>query len=304
MIGLHIKGEKVVLNPPMNTVISQADLVIAVSEDDDTVVASENGSPDIRGEAISHNANEQSFPRKIIILGWNWRAPIVIRELANYLSSGSTLMLVADSSLCSPELPIELENIDVQFTPGNTTDRSMLESLSLEQYDHIILLSYSDALDVQSADSSTLMTLLHIRDLADKLGQRFSLISEMRDVRNRNLAEITGADDYIVSDQLLSLLLTQISENKDLSQLFWDLFDPEGSEIYLKPVERFISCESPVNFYTVVKSASELNEIAFGYRLDSHRTDPAESYGVVVNPKKSDMIQFSRNDKIIVLAED
>ncbi|MCK5785067.1 MAG: potassium transporter TrkA [Candidatus Sabulitectum sp.] len=304
VIGLQIKGKKVVLNPPMNTVISQTDLIIAVSEDDDTVVASESGPPDIRGEAISHNVNEQSFPRKIIIMGWNWRAPIVIRELSNYLSSGSTLTLVADNTLCRPELPEKIEDLDVQFTPGNTTDRSMLESLSLEQYDHIILLSYSDDLDVQSADSSTLMTLLHIRDIADKLGRHFSLVSEMRDVRNRNLAEITGADDYIVSDQLLSLLLTQISENKDLSAIFKDLFDPEGSEIYLKPVERYITTAEPVNFYTVVKSAADLNEVAIGYRINSLRSNPGYQYGIVVNPGKSDLIQFCSKDYIIVLAED
>ena len=157
---------------------------------------------------------------------------------------------------------------------------------------------------MQTADSSTLITLLHIRDIADKLKQNLSLISEMRDLRNRNLAEISGADDYIVSDQILSLLLTQISENKDLSALFWDLFDPEGSEIYLKPVQRYVSLDKPVNFYTVVQSATELSEIAFGYRIAGEKSNPDKAYGIVVNPNKSDKIKFSQNDKIIVLAED
>lgn len=304
VIGLQLKDGKIVLNPPMKTVISSADSIIAVSEDDDTVVPSGRHSLDLQNKAISHETSEESMPRKFIMLGWNWRAAIIIRELSNYLHAGSTLMLVADNSLCHPVFPEGLKNLDVQYTPGNTTDRKLLESLSIQQYDHIILLSYSDNLDVQSADSSTLMTLLHIRDIADKLGQRFSLISEMRDIRNRNLAEITGADDYIVSDQLLSLLLTQISENKDLSPLFWNLFDPEGSEIYLKPARRYISCENPVNFYTVVKSASELNETAFGYRINSKRSNPESAYGIVVNPNKNDLIQFSDDDKIIVLAED
>ena len=126
----------------------------------------------------------------------------------------------------------------------------------------------------------------------------------MRDLRNRNLAEISGADDYIVSDQILSLLLTQISENKDLSALFWNLFDPEGSEIYLKPVQRYIDLNQPVNFYTVLQSATELNEIAFGYRIACEKSNSDKAYGIVVNPNKSDMINFSEHDKIIVLAED
>ncbi|MCD4706938.1 MAG: potassium transporter TrkA [Candidatus Sabulitectum sp.] len=304
VIGLQLKNGQIVLNPPMKTVISAADSIVAVSEDDDTVVPSGKSHIEIQNEYISHATEEVRTSRKIIMLGWNWRASIIIRELSNYLPPDSSLMLVADETLCHPELPSGLKNLDVQYTHGNTTDRTLLESLSIQQYDHIILLSYSDSLDVQTADSSTLMTLLHIRDIADKLKRHFSLVSEMRDVRNRNLAEITGADDYIVSDQLLSLVLTQISENKDLSAIFRDLFDPEGSEIYLKPAKRYVACGESVNFYTVVKSASELNEVAIGYRINSQRSNPENAYGIVVNPNKNDFIQFSDMDKIIVLAED
>ncbi len=306
VIGLKTQDKCILLNPSMNRIISPGDSIIAISEDDDTIVLSGDNSKNIEIQkgSIFHTSSEDNAPRKIIMLGWNWRASIIIRELSNYLHPGSSLMLVADETLCHPEVPDNLENLSVKYESGNTTDRCILESLSIQQYDHIILLSYSDDLDVQTADSSTLITLLHIRDIADKLGRHFSLVSEMRDVRNRNLAEITGADDYIVSDQLLSLLLTQISENKDLSVIFRDLFDPEGSEIYLKPVEQYITTAEPVNFYTVVKSATELNEVAIGYRINSQRSNPKYQYGIVVNPGKSDLIQFCSEDSIIVLAED
>ena len=36
----------------------------------------------------------------------------------------------------------------------------------------------------------------------------------MLDIRNHNLAEVTHADDFIVRDKLVSLLLAQLSENK------------------------------------------------------------------------------------------
>ncbi len=304
LIGLKTEEGTVLINPPMNTVIKEGDEIIAVSEDDDTVVPSGMKNLEINHSLISHISEKTDNPRKIIMLGWNWRAPIIIKELANYLLPNSTLLIVADKAICAPEVPESFSNLSVEYLPGNTTNRSVLENLSLQEYDHIILLSYSDSLDVQTADSSTLITLLHIRDIADKLKQKLSLISEMRDLRNRNLAEISGADDYIVSDQILSLLLTQISENKDLSALFWDLFDPEGAEIYLKPVQRYVSLDKPVNFYTVLQSATELNEIAFGYRIACEKSNPDKAYGIVVNPNKSDKIKFSENDKIIVLAED
>ncbi len=82
-------------------------------------------------------------------------------------------------------------------------------------------------------DTRTLITLLHLRDIGDQFGHPCSIVTEMLDVCNRALAQITRADDFIVSDELASLLMTQISENKELSLVFEDLFFAEGSEIYI-----------------------------------------------------------------------
>ena len=304
IIGLQKEGKAPVLNPPMETEIEENDNIIVISEDDDTVVPSGLTNPEIQSDLICHFQEEENGPSRIIMLGWNWRAPIIIRELSNYLRPGSYLRLIADESLCKPTLPSGLSNLQVEYAAGNTTDRIILENLSFEEYDHILILSYSDSMEAQEADSNTLMTLLHIRDIADRLNKNFSLITEMRDIRNRNLAEITGADDYIVSDQLLSLLLTQISETKELSAVFWDLFDPDGSEIYLKPVSRYVKPGEQVNFYTVAHSASQLGEVAFGYRIAASRNDSDSAYGIVINPLKSKSILFDKNDMVIVLAED
>lgn len=304
IIGLQKEGAAPVLNPPMDTEIKVNDSIIAISEDDDTVVLSGLTNPDIQSDLICHLEEEDEGSVRIIMLGWNWRAPIIIRELSNYLRPGSYLKLIADESICQPTLPSGLPNLQVEYAAGNTTDRTILENLSFEEYDHILILSYSDCMEPQEADSSTLLTLLHIRDIADRLDENFSLITEMRDIRNRNLAEITGADDYIVSDQILSLLLTQISETKELSAVFWDLFDPDGSEIYLKPVSRYVKPGEPANFYTVAESASQMGEVAFGYRITSRRNDSGNAYGIIVNPLKSKSIVFDKDDMVIVLAED
>jgi hypothetical protein len=149
-----------------------------------------------------------------------------------------------------------------------------------------------------------LVTLLHLRDIADRGGYTFSIVSEMIDIRNRQLAEVTRADDFIVSDRLVSLLMTQISENRDLAAVFADLFDPAGSEIYLKPATDYVVPGYPVTFYTVVEAARRRGESAFGYRLRAHAGDATRSYGVVVNPDKSTLIEFSPGDNVIVLAED
>jgi len=185
---------------------------------------------------------------------------------------------------------------------GDTTSRGTLEELKIETYRHVIVLAY-DHLETQRADAKTLVTLLHLREIADRFGHPFSIVSEMLDVRNRALAEVTKADDFIVSDKLVSLMLAQISENKELNAVLTDIFDPDGSEIYLKLAANYVKIGEPVNFYTVVEAARHRGEVALGYRLTAHANDAARSYGVTVNPDKSDPITFAEWDRIIVLAE-
>ena len=39
----------------------------------------------------------------------------------------------------------------------------------------------------------------------------------------------------------------------------------EGSEIYLKPVSRYVRTDVPMDFYTITASAADLNESATDY---------------------------------------
>ena len=114
---------------------------------------------------------------------------------------------------------------------------------------------------------------------------------------------VTQADDFIVSDNLISLLLAQVSENKDLNAVFNDLFQAEGSEIYLKPVGNYVATGQNLNFYTVLEAARQRGEIALGYRQMASALDATEQFGIVLNPKKSRTFSLEPQDLIIVLAE-
>ena len=126
----------------------------------------------------------------------------------------------------------------------------------------------------------------------------------MLDLRNRDLGVVAKADDFVVSDNLISLLLSQLSENKELKKVYDILFEAEGSEIYLKPVSRYVKIGQAFDFYTVIASAAELNESAIGYRITSKSGNSEERFGVEINPKKSENVIFNQEDFIIVLSED
>jgi voltage-gated potassium channel Kch len=306
VIALHPKGGAPALKPPLNTRIQDGDRIIAISEDDDTVRLSGLTDLHINFDAIQTALPVEPKPERTLILGWNWRAPMIINELDHYVAPGSALTVVADVAEGETEIAhccSDLMNQAVTFKQSDTTDRRTLDELAVTAYDHVIVLCY-DLSDVQQADARTLITLLHLRDIAESAGHPFSIVSEMLDVRNRNLAEVTHADDFIVSDKLVSLMMAQIAENKALNAVFADIFDPEGSEIYIKPATNYVKAGIPVNFYTVMEAAQRRDEVAIGYRLQAHANDAAKAYGVVVNPDKSDIVTFGERDRIVVVAED
>ena len=306
VIGLHRSGSAPQLNPPMDTRMAATDRLIVIAEDDDKIRLPANQQAMVDLQAIQLREPARPTPERTLILGWNWRAPAIINELDSYVAAGSVITVVADDATAQEAIAEHCANLHSQtvtFHEGDTTDRGILNSLHIETYQHVILLCYSDTLEVQQADAHTLITLLHLRDIASHSEQRFSVVSEMIDTRNRALAEVTKADDFVVSDKLISLILAQVSENKALNAVFADLFDPDGSEVYLKLAADYVRLDEPINFYTVVEAARQRNQVALGYRLATQIDDTTKAHGVVVNPDKSAMITFSAWDRIVVLSD-
>lgn len=307
VIGLINDDGPAVLNPPMNTVLKAGDELIVIAADDSAVKIDPKFSPKIDEAYIATGTPEPAKPESTLILGWNWRTPIIIRELDSYVAPGSRVTVAADypageediKECCSEKI----RNQTITYINADTTSRAFLDSLGIENYDHVILLCYSDMLSAEEADSRTLITLLHLRDMAEKKRREHSIVSEMINIRNRDLAQVTKVNDFIVSDKIVSLLLTQIAENRRINSVFTDMFDPEGSEVYIKPATDYVKSGSRVTFATVIESAKRRNETAIGYKIAADSTNADKAYGVRVNPDKNETVMFTGVDKIIVLAD-
>lgn len=303
VMGLQFKDGRVQVNPPMDRVIEKGDRIIAIAEDDSTLKIA-SGNPPVDMSALTTRSETKHGPERALLLGWNERARILVRELDNYVQPGSYLHIVSSYDVSGDLAEFELKNIRLEYETGDTTDRDLLNRLDVSSYDHILLLCYKEHLELQEADAQTLITLLHLRNIAELTNADLSIVSEMLDVRNRELAEVTKADDFIVSDKMISLLMSQVSENKHLMRVFDDLFNAEGSEIYVKPASDYIKAGTSVTFATVVEAARTRNQVAIGYRVMSDQFKAEKAYGVVVNPPKTRTVTLGEEDRVIVIAED
>ncbi len=301
LIGLASADGAVELNPSMDRVIGPDDSLILVAEDDSAIKLNK-GTVRINSQALREGEPEPDIPEHALILGWNRRGPLIVRELSRYVAPGSRLTVVADwPHLAQTIEPLKAggDRIVIDTLEADSTDHDVLEHLGVANYDHVLVLGYSDTMATQPADTKTLVTLLHLRRLADQSGRHINIVSEMIDVRNRELAEVTRADDFVVSNKLVSLMLAQASENEHISAIFGSLLDEEGSEIYIRPAAYYVALGTPVDFFTVTASAALREQVAIGYCLFNEQTGRDK---VVVNPKKSEPVNFGPRDRIVVLA--
>jgi len=306
VIGIHTADGRTLLKPPIDTPIGHGDKMIVIAEDDLSIRMTGVDETGIDVDAIADAEAQPAPPDRTLIVGWSGKGPIIVNELDAYVAPGSQVTVVADMGDHEAAIQREcagLRNLTVRAERADTTDRNVLDRLDVPGFDHVILLCYADDLEPQKADARTLVTLLHLRRIAQERGAKFSIVSEMLDIRNRQLAESGRADDFIGSDRLVSLLMTQVAQTKELNAVFEELFTPEGAEIYLRPAGQYVQTGRAISFRTVVASARKRGEAAIGYRKVADVPTASNGFGVVLNPAKSSRITLDPDDRVIVVAE-
>ncbi|MEU4729048.1 NAD-binding lipoprotein [Streptomyces sp. NPDC023588] len=318
VVGLLRADGTVALNPDPGTTIDPTERILLVSQDDDTAVQADAASC-VDAEAIVTAPPRAPLAERLLLLGWNRRAPLMVQQLDEYVGPETTLDVVAlgeDTTLYGARgLAAARTRLKVTFRSGDITDPAVLDKLDVPSYDSVIVIGETDRTPTASpaaapdaptgsgmTDDRTLVTLLHLRAIGETAHRELALTTEMADDGNRLLAPVREGADFIVSGRLISLLMTQISESRHLAAVFEELFRAEGNELYLRPVTDYVRTDREVTFATLVESARRRRECAVGYRLRAQAaTGPA--YGVRINPDKRQRLRFTDEDWLIVLAE-
>lgn len=288
-------AEGVMLNPPPDRTLEAGDRVVAlVADDSEFVLSAVREVPQVE---IAEEPDPEP-PQHILLVGWSSLAPRVMKELDEFLTPGSEITVLVDPSLASPkktEVSKGLVNSKVEIRLMEGGPELLHEVLGESRYEQGILLGYREGIAAGDADARTLLTLMALRQRWPKgHPPEVRLVAEVLDQRNVPIAQVAGVDDFIVSDQLASLMLAQLSENVELRGVFDELFDAEGVALALRPAKRFAP-DGSVTFGQIVAAGSHFNESPIGYRT-------ASDGRVVLNPAKSVTIALRPEDEVVVLA--
>ncbi|KAJ4909968.1 putative ion channel POLLUX [Raphanus sativus] len=317
---------KIVLNPSDDYVLEEGDEILVIAEDDDTYAP--GSLPEVRKCHFPKMPNPPKYPEKILFCGWRRDIDDMIKVLEALLAPGSELWMFnevpdqeREKKLTDSGLNIsKLVNIRLVHRQGNAVIRRHLECLPLETFDSILILAEQSLENsIVHSDSRSLATLLLIRDIQSKrlpykdtksnvfpsscwirkmqqASDKSIVISEILDSRTKNLVSVSRISDYVLSNELVSMALAMVAEDKQINRVLKELFAEKGNELCIRPAEFYIYDQEEVCFYDIMRRARQRQEIIIGYRL-------AGMDQAVINPSdKSKLTKWSLGDVYVVIA--
>lgn len=316
-IGVRHADGTLTIKASKNYKLADSDDIIILAEDDSTIQFSPQPvvQPLIKGYADSSKSLERK-PEKHLVIGWNNKTPITIKEYGKYLVAGSQVNLVTQD--LTKEVQAEFDNIakeypdiNMNLIEVNLESVEQLGNLKPYEFNSISILAGRGE-NAEEIDAKTLTVLLEIRQIfreyKNKTGNQVTteLIAEIIDSQDTDLVIKAGVKDFLLTDQFVSKILAQVSQEPDIMSIYRDLFSPEGSELYVKPISLYFPKEqiSKLTFADCVLAAQNRNELCIGVRISAIAQDKNQNFGIDLIPSLDKQLNLSLDDRLITLAED
>ena len=241
------------------------------------------------------------------MIGWSRLGSRICLDNEDHVLEGSELTLLVDPDLHDVESiarELGLHRQEARIELGNPVHRSRIDAVLAEgPYHHILVLAEREKLSHQEADARALLALLHVRRWLDEnLGDapRPNLVGELLDVNDEIIGQVAKPDDFIVSERLVSLALTQLSENPAIYPILRQLLNAEGVHLYLVE-QAALPLQDVETFYDVVVAAQRAGAIAIGMQRVQVSLNGAAETSIVLNPDKSVPLAVGPHDRVVIL---
>jgi Castor and Pollux, part of voltage-gated ion channel/Calcium-activated potassium channel slowpoke-like RCK domain len=312
-IPLGIKNEEgVQLRPNKEYLMKEDDEILILAEDDSTIKFSKEKLFSPKEQSFTLIRMEKKTKR-VLILGWHSIGEIFVKESEEYLLKGSVFDVVIDKPSKEiieiiSKVDEEFQKIKVNIIDANPMSSENLEALDPFSYETILILATDlSELSEDRSDSNTLLALLMLQKIEEESGnpKNTKIITQILNSANQQLMNQTRVNDFIISNRMITMILAQLSEEPGIKAFYDDIFQEDGSEIYLKPTHLYYdSFPMELKFADLIDIAQKRDEICLGIRYTKNSEKPEVNFGVNLNIAKDETINLEEEDFLIVLSID
>mmetsp|Transcript_28414 Transcript_28414/g.60182 ORF Transcript_28414/g.60182 Transcript_28414/m.60182 type:complete len:1000 (+) Transcript_28414:244-3243(+) len=334
---------KVYINPANDHMINEGDKILVLAEDNDSYEVNAGDFDTTSVGNVPKLMPDTKKVERIMFCGWRRDMADMIIQLDEYVEKGSELWLFNEvpakerATLLKDKgnkEDLKLGNLRICNVVGNPIIRRDLnkmravddfgkatgQEITLDQFDSILILADSVAIEnganMMSSDSRSLSSLLIIQDIQKKMYENkkkfdpntpmpCSPISEILDSRTKSLLSVVNCKGYIMSNQIISSVIAQVSEEKDINIVLHEILTADGSETYIRSVSRYVDLEneSELSFWDIALRARQLQEVAIGFKPEN--LDFKQAAHLIINPPdKSIVRKWAPGDMIMTFSED
>jgi len=278
---------------------SRGDKLLLLAEDRDSYSFGDRIVPE-----VSFNGSGLDECRKplhmLIFSGSSRKIRFMLEKLDAYAVTGADILVAGslpqeegDSLLTD----LEMRNSSLAYIRMDRTDPEQIEALKPETFDSIMVIS-GKALGMsdETADSECLVTLLVLKSIERKVGDSWeaTVVAEIRNPRNRRLASAASIDDFVISNEVCSMIMAQPVIEPHLGDVYEEIFDPSGCEVQLRCPSVYVSR----SFAQMSAEGLQKKEIVLGWL-----TGTGSDAEVHLNPDRQDVMPDEDSVKIVVIAE-
>jgi len=308
-------GYRALLNPPNDLCLEAGDrIAVLASSHKDAVPPETVHAGDAPGEKPAPE-RRLSGHRRVLVLGWNHRVPLLLGEFASYPKEKFTIDIVSQvpaakrKKRIAAEGPVP-EQLQIRQLEFDYTVPAFLDDMDLAGYDNVVLLASERLKPGAESDARIILGYLLLRELLTAGTGAPQVLVELTDPDNITLFE-NRRGEIIVSPVIVSHMLTRVTLRRELRAVFDELFGSDGCEIQCRRIVDYgraqAFAQSPghgstaaeCSFADLQRDADVRGEIAIGIRRAGQENTP--DGGVELNPGRDERLQLDENDELIVI---
>jgi Trk K+ transport system NAD-binding subunit len=299
LIGVLTNNNKVVLNPDKNYIIQNEDLLIIIAEDDENILKLHDKpylSELLNVIAIKPRTESFEEPKSILVLGWSKLGQQIFDKTIQFLGAGSKVSFLYRKDFVTTIPNTENYSHEVSLIETNTNDQELLSNcLIANDFDIVLILGYDDYYSADVSDTYSMMKNLAVKKILETKKTSFStrIILQLNDGSKKDLISTNQESEFIVSDLLSALLITQLADNPKLWYVFEELFSNEGLKININHSDAYDPIKKEeISVEDLLILALKKDETLIGY---------VENNQCYLNPNKSKIINDITKTELIVI---
>jgi hypothetical protein len=230
------------------------------------------------------------------VLGWSKLGQQIFDKTIQFLGAGSKVFFLYRKDFVTTIPNTENYSHEVSLIETNTNDQELLSNcLIANDFDIVLILGYDDYYSADVSDTYSMMKNLAVKKILETKKTSFStrIILQLNDGSKKDLISTNQESEFIVSDLLSALLITQLADNPKLWYVFEELFSNEGLKININHSDAYDPIKKEeISVEDLLILALKKDETLIGY---------VENNQCYLNPNKSKIINDITKTELIVI---